>query len=274
MTSASSSPRAAWRRSRLVGSGSRARSRSRLNSAAPYNTQAWPPINRWATRCLRIVERALRIGLGIKRASHRDVVVPEPGALLPALPGGHPVPVGPLRLADVLDRDHRRNASTPLPPPSLRVQRLASRPSGLDLVELSGFAQAAEEGRGRARVHRLLQGGAVAAVGLLGHQGGSEGLVGEAVDHAGDQLAGHDPLADEFAEILRLLFPRSGGHQGSGQIRRRKRSGLEGLEVLPHFLELGGVNGALLAVMDLLLLVVLHLLLVVRDPRLQLGQDL
>src|SRR5436309_6312704 len=86
-----------------------------LSSAAPYNTQAWPPINRWATRCPRIVERALRIGLGIKRASHRDVVVPEPGALFPALPGSHPVPVGPLRLADVLDRDHRRNASTATP---------------------------------------------------------------------------------------------------------------------------------------------------------------
>src|SRR4029078_9689482 len=98
-------------RSRLVGSGSRARSRSRLNSAAPYNTQAWPPINRWSTRCLRIVERALRIGLGIKGASHGHIVMPEPGALFPALLRRHANPGRPFRLAEVVDRDHKIHAS-------------------------------------------------------------------------------------------------------------------------------------------------------------------
>src|SRR3982750_2705883 len=100
---------------------SRARSRSRLNSAAPYNTQAWPPINRWATRCLRIVERALRIGLGIKGASHRDVVVPEPGALVPALPGRHAEPGTPFRLVEVLELDHGRDGSTFAFSPSERL---------------------------------------------------------------------------------------------------------------------------------------------------------
>ncbi len=87
--------------------GSRATSTSRLNSAAPYNTHAWPPINRWSTRCFRIVERALRIGLGIKRASHGYEVVPEPGALVPALRGRQQIPVDPLRLPDVFGCDHR-----------------------------------------------------------------------------------------------------------------------------------------------------------------------
>src|SRR4051794_14191794 len=44
--------------------------------------------------------------------------------------------------------------------------------SGLDLVEIAGVAQAAEDDGDLARVHRLLQVGAVAAVGLLGHPGG------------------------------------------------------------------------------------------------------
>jgi hypothetical protein len=42
---------------------------SRLNSAAPYSTHAWPPISRLLTRCERNVERTLRIGLGVKRAT-------------------------------------------------------------------------------------------------------------------------------------------------------------------------------------------------------------
>ncbi len=96
----------AVRRSRLAGSGRRAISTSRLNSAAPYNTHAWPPINRWSTRCFLIVERALRIGLGIKRPSHRNEVVPEPGAFVPALLGRHAIPVDPFRLPDLVDLDH------------------------------------------------------------------------------------------------------------------------------------------------------------------------
>jgi hypothetical protein len=43
-----------------------AKSASRLNYAAPYNTHAWPPINKARTRCFRIEERTLSIGFGIK----------------------------------------------------------------------------------------------------------------------------------------------------------------------------------------------------------------
>jgi hypothetical protein len=164
----------------------------------------------------------------------------------------------------------------PLPPPSPGVHRLMGRAPGPDLVELAGIPQAAEDGRDGARVHRPLQLVAVAAVGLGGHPAGSEGLaVPVAADHTGDQLAGPDPLAHEFAEVLRLFhLGRCGRHGDPGQIRRRERRRLEGLEVLSHFVELCGVRGALLAMMGLLLLVEGHLLLVMRDPGLQLRQDL
>src|SRR4051812_25163413 len=120
----------------------------------------------------------------------------------------------PQACAFTIPRQTPSHRFAPLPSP-LRIQRLMGSSSGLDLMNLPGVAEAAEDGRSGARVHRSLQGGAVAAVGLLGHPVGSEGLVGEAVDHAGDQLAGHDPLADESAEVLRLLLlGRLGSHSG------------------------------------------------------------
>jgi hypothetical protein len=49
----------------------------RLHSAAPWNTYAWPPIKRQWTPCVRIEEKTLRIGLGVKRASQRQERRPE-----------------------------------------------------------------------------------------------------------------------------------------------------------------------------------------------------
>ncbi len=96
----------AWRsakelrsRARLPASARMARSVSRLNSAAPYNTQAWPPISRARTRCAWIEERTLRIGFGIKRASQHQVALPEFLALPPTLERMEAVPLRPL-LAD------------------------------------------------------------------------------------------------------------------------------------------------------------------------------
>jgi len=143
--------------------------------------------------------------------------------------------------AKVVALFHPRRA--PLPWPPLGVNRLVGGASGLNLMELAGLVQTAEDDRNPARVHRLRQDFAVAAVGLPGHPVGSEGLVlADAEEHAGDQLAGRDPLADEFAEVVRLfLRRRRGSHWDSGQLRRRERGRLERLEVLPHRIELGGV---------------------------------
>ena len=49
---------------------------SRLNSAAPYNTQACPPINRARTSQFRKVERTLRIGFGVKSTSLGKILGP------------------------------------------------------------------------------------------------------------------------------------------------------------------------------------------------------
>jgi hypothetical protein len=74
---------------------------SRLNWAAPYNTHAWPPISRNRTRRVVRVERTLRIGLGIKGASHDQIEFPQLHRLAPAflrrehLPG-MPFIVGPV----------------------------------------------------------------------------------------------------------------------------------------------------------------------------------
>src|SRR5215813_14833843 len=73
-----------------------ARSRSRLNSAAPYDTHACPPMSRARTRCARIEERTLSIGLGIKRASEREEGGPEFGVLAPSFGGCQAIPIGPL----------------------------------------------------------------------------------------------------------------------------------------------------------------------------------
>ena len=69
---------------------------SRLNSAAPYNTQARPPISRHWTWCSRIEERTLRIGLGIKGTSKCKVSLLETRDLCPALSRSQPIPLGPL----------------------------------------------------------------------------------------------------------------------------------------------------------------------------------
>src|SRR3990172_612706 len=68
----------------LSASASRTRSVSRLNSAAPYNTHACPPINRARTRCAWIEERTLRIGFGINRTSQNQERLPQFLALQPS----------------------------------------------------------------------------------------------------------------------------------------------------------------------------------------------
>ena len=77
-----------------------------LNSAAPYNTQAWPPISRHWTWCSRIEERTLRIGFGIKGASKCKVNLPEARGLCPALSRSQPIPLGPLLAHQFFGADH------------------------------------------------------------------------------------------------------------------------------------------------------------------------
>lgn len=98
------STRALRRRARFSGEARRVMSRSRLNSAAPYNTQAWPPMRSACTSCVRSVERTLVIGFGVKRASEGQEPVPQLRALLPALLGREPVPLEPLVLAGFAER--------------------------------------------------------------------------------------------------------------------------------------------------------------------------
>src|ERR1700736_2012648 len=62
-----------------------ARSRSRLNSAAPYRMQAWPPMSRKRTRRFWIEERTLTIGLGVKRSSQGQEGGPQLLGFGPAL---------------------------------------------------------------------------------------------------------------------------------------------------------------------------------------------
>ena len=79
---------------------------SRLNSAAPYHTQAWPPMSRHWTWCSRIEERTLRIGFGIKGASKCKVSLPETRSLCPALSRSQPIPLGPLLAHQFFCADH------------------------------------------------------------------------------------------------------------------------------------------------------------------------
>src|SRR5262245_1324194 len=53
-------------------------------------------MSRARTRCARIEERTLRIGFGIKRASQREIGLPELLAFQPALNRSKPIPFGPL----------------------------------------------------------------------------------------------------------------------------------------------------------------------------------
>src|ERR1043166_8080229 len=93
-------------RSRFAESARIKRSVSRLNSAAPYNTHAWPPISRAWTRRAAIVERTLCIRLGIKGTSDLQVVCPQLTALLPPFERGEPIPIRPLASNDVFQLDH------------------------------------------------------------------------------------------------------------------------------------------------------------------------
>src|SRR5690606_14627221 len=83
---------AARSRPRFSGEARTAKSASRLNSAAPYSTQAWPPIRRARTPCVRIVERTLGIGLGLKAASKQVEGFPQAHALGPPLLRAYQVP--------------------------------------------------------------------------------------------------------------------------------------------------------------------------------------
>jgi len=63
-------------------------------------------MSRARTRCARIEERTLRIGFGIKRASERQIGLPQLLALQPALHGGEPIPLDPLVFDEVLGLNH------------------------------------------------------------------------------------------------------------------------------------------------------------------------
>src|SRR5256885_15287616 len=91
-----------------------ARSVSRLNSAAPYNTHAWPPMSRHRTPFVRIEERTLRIGFGIKGTTQRQVRLPQSRAGVPALLRRHQVPFEPLAGPEVVEFGHAD--SLPRPP--------------------------------------------------------------------------------------------------------------------------------------------------------------
>src|SRR5690242_15260514 len=97
-----SSVRSSLNRARLFLTTSKARSRSRLNSAAPYSTQACPPITRLFTWCARVKERALSIGLRVRPPSDLQVVGPQLLRLGPPLLGCQREPFQPLGLGEPL----------------------------------------------------------------------------------------------------------------------------------------------------------------------------
>ena len=70
---------------------------SRLNSAPPYNTHAWPPMRSERTPLVVRVERTLRIGLGVKGPSQFQIGLPEPRGFFEALDRGQGVPLRPFR---------------------------------------------------------------------------------------------------------------------------------------------------------------------------------
>lgn len=63
-------------------------------------------MSRARARCLRIEERAVRIGLGIKRASQGQERLPQLLALEPPLDGAQAIPIRPLGPDDVLRANH------------------------------------------------------------------------------------------------------------------------------------------------------------------------
>src|SRR5262245_26980984 len=100
MHSACSSPSAWVSRCRFAESATRTISVSRLNSAAPYNTHAWPPIRRYCTRWVVRVERTLRIGFGVKGPSHGQIVFPQLLRLAPAFLWRQLVPLLPFAVTE------------------------------------------------------------------------------------------------------------------------------------------------------------------------------
>jgi|LakMenEpi03Aug12_release.lakeMendotaPanAssembly.Ray.scaffolds.fasta_scaffold337454_2 hypothetical protein len=92
---------------------------SRLNSAPPYKSHAWPPISSERTPFRRIVERTLRIGLGVKRTSQFEVRLPQFRRLLQPLGRGQHVPLRPFVSNERSQVDHARS-----PPQSVPCMRL------------------------------------------------------------------------------------------------------------------------------------------------------
>lgn len=81
-------------------------SEGQLNSAAPYNAQAWLPISRDWTWCVRIEAGTLRTGFGIQGASKCKVSLPEARHHCPELSRSQPVPLGPLLADQFFSADH------------------------------------------------------------------------------------------------------------------------------------------------------------------------
>src|SRR5947199_10227007 len=65
-------------------------------------------MSRARTLCSRIEERTLSIGFGIKRASEREIGLPELLALQPALNRCEPIPLGPLTAHQFFGLNHAK----------------------------------------------------------------------------------------------------------------------------------------------------------------------
>ena len=106
----------AWRSStaacnlaRLAASATTRMSVSRLNSAPPYKMHAWPPISSERTPFRRIVDRTLRIGLGVKRTSQFEVRLPQFRRLLQPLSRREHIPLRPFVADERSQFDHARS---------------------------------------------------------------------------------------------------------------------------------------------------------------------
>jgi len=141
-------------------------------------------------------------------------------------------------------------------------------PALLHETQAAGVAQAAEGDGDVAGVQRPAQLVAIAAVGLRGHLRGAEGRArGHAVDHPHHELGRLDVFADEIAVFVHLLLDRRRRRRClSGQLRRGESRRLERLEVLGHPFQPREMDGALLAMLHLLLGVVIRLLAMEGDP--------
>ena len=118
----------------------------------------------------------------------------------------------------------------------------------LDEADPAFSGEAAEARRGGWPVDRFLQLAAVEAVHLRGHRGSREGLpLGQRCEQPGDQLVRPQKL-DASRRRERIRLRRWRGLGAGGDRGRALRRRLERLVVLPDRLDLGGVDGALLAV--------------------------